>query len=207
MNDIKGWSRMKSLLLILLFVIPCLIGSLPSDARSRHRKNSAAQELVDQALQKVDEAMVAPPQDQETCFSPEEPCAVKLRKFIASARQSVDMAIYDINEESIVHELLTQSKKIQVRIVVDRKQAKGNHSSVPLLVKAGAQVRFGKQRGIMHNKFTIVDGKMVQLGSFNYTHHASKANNENQIYLANPKIVERFQKRFEKLWAKADPVE
>jgi phosphatidylserine/phosphatidylglycerophosphate/cardiolipin synthase-like enzyme len=196
---------MKLLLLMLLCVS---LGSLwvsPSDARSRHHKNSAAQELVDQALQKVDEAMVAPPVDQETCFSPEEPCAVKLRKFIASARQSVDMAIYDINEESIVHELLTQSKKIPVRLVVDRKQAKGNHSSVPLLIKAGAQLRFGKQRGIMHNKFTIVDGKMVQLGSFNYTHHASKANNENQIYLANPKIVERFQKRFEKMWAKADP--
>jgi phosphatidylserine/phosphatidylglycerophosphate/cardiolipin synthase-like enzyme len=92
-----------------------------------------------------------------------------------------------------------------VRIVVDRKQAKGKNSSVPLLIKAGAQVRFGKQRGIMHNKFTIVDGKMVQLGSFNYTHHASKANNENQIYLANPKIVERFQKRFERIWSKADP--
>ncbi|MFL5813695.1 MAG: phospholipase D-like domain-containing protein [Bdellovibrionia bacterium] len=206
---------MKSLLLILrlitllitLLITSGLLWSPPADARSRHRKNSAAQELVDQALQKVDEAMVSPPQDQETCFSPEEPCAVKLRKFIASARQSVDMAIYDINEESIVHELLTQSKKIQVRIVVDRKQAKGNHSSVPMLIKAGAQVRFGRQRGIMHNKFTIVDGKMVQLGSFNYTHHASKANNENQIYLANPKIVERFQKRFEKLWSKADPAE
>lgn len=185
----------------LCLVLVSFFWMTASDARSRHHK----QGLVDQAFQKIDEAMVAPPVDQETCFSPDEPCNVKLRKFIASAQHSVDMAIYDINEDSIVHELLTQSKKISVRIVVDRKQAKGRNSAVPLLIKAGAQVRFGRQRGIMHNKFTLVDGKMVQLGSFNYTHHASHANNENQIYLSNPKVVERFQKRFEKIWSQADP--
>jgi phosphatidylserine/phosphatidylglycerophosphate/cardiolipin synthase-like enzyme len=193
---------MKSILVLLL----CVLFWVPaSDARSRHRKHSELQDLVDSAAQKIDEAMVAPPVDQETCFSPDEPCNVKLRKFLASAQKSIDMAIYDINEDSIVHELLVQSKKIPVRIVVDRKQAKGEHSSVPTLIAAGAQVRYGKQKGIMHNKFTLVDGKMVQLGSFNYTHHASHSNNENQIYLANPKIVERFQKRFEKIWSKADP--
>jgi phosphatidylserine/phosphatidylglycerophosphate/cardiolipin synthase-like enzyme len=197
---------MKSLSLLFTSIGLCiLMGISPADARSRHRKNSAAQELVDEASQKLSEAMVAPPVDQETCFSPDEPCHVKLRKFLASAHQSIDVAIYDINEDSIVHELLAQSKKIQVRIVVDRKQAKGRSSSVPLLIKAGAQVRFGRQRGIMHNKFTLVDRKMVQLGSFNYTHHASHANNENQIYLSNPKVVERFQKRFEKIWSEADP--
>jgi phosphatidylserine/phosphatidylglycerophosphate/cardiolipin synthase-like enzyme len=75
------------------------------------------------------------------------------------------------------------------------------------MIKAGAAVRFGRQRGIMHNKFAIVDGKMVELGSFNYTHHASRANSENQIYLSNPKVVARFQQRFDKIWASADPAE
>ncbi len=191
---------MKSFILLLLFV---LVWTPFVDARSRHHKSG----LIDEAIQKLDDTMVAAPVDQETCFSPEEPCSVKLRKFIASARQSIDMAIYDINEESIVHELLLQSKKIPVRILVDRKQAQGKHSKVPLLIKAGAQVRYGRQRGIMHNKFTLVDGKMVQLGSFNYTHHASQANNENQIYLSNPKVVERFQKRFDKIWSRSDSAE
>jgi phosphatidylserine/phosphatidylglycerophosphate/cardiolipin synthase-like enzyme len=154
----------------------------------------------------LDEALVAPPADQEVCFSPDEPCDIKLHKFVASAKESIDLAIYDINLDSLVHELLVQSRKIPVRILVDRKQARGSHSLVPLLVKSGVQIRYGHQRGIMHNKFTLVDGKRLETGSFNHTHHAAFANSENQIYLSAPAIVSRYRKRFEKLWAEGEPV-
>jgi phosphatidylserine/phosphatidylglycerophosphate/cardiolipin synthase-like enzyme len=87
---------------------------------------------------------------------------------------------------------------------VDKREAKGPHSLVALLIKAGANVRHGHQRGIFHNKFTIVDGKMIETGSFNYTNHASRSNNENQIYLANPQIVDRFKKHFDEVWERAD---
>ena len=154
--------------------------------------------------QAIDAALVRAPLDQETCFSPEEPCDQKLLKFIQSARKSIDVAIYDINLDQLVHELLVQSKKIQVRIIADRRQAKGPHSLVSLLKKAGANIRFGHQRGIFHNKFTIVDAKMIETGSFNYTNHASQSNHENQVYLANQKIVESYQKHFETLWETAN---
>jgi phosphatidylserine/phosphatidylglycerophosphate/cardiolipin synthase-like enzyme len=200
---------MKPTVFLLLFNLAIGLSSTPpsAQARSRHHKKSAVQELLSDAAHHFNEALVAAPVDQETCFSPDEPCAIKLKKFIASAQKSVDIAIYDINEESIVHELLVQAKKIPVRILVDRRQAKGRSSKVPLLIKAGARVRYGKQRGIMHNKFAVVDGKMVELGSFNYTNHASHANNENQIYLASPKVVDRFERRFEKMWNKGDPAD
>jgi phosphatidylserine/phosphatidylglycerophosphate/cardiolipin synthase-like enzyme len=146
---------------------------------------------------------VPAPLDNETCFSPDEPCSAKLKTFIASAQTSLDIAIYDINEEEIVHAILVQSKKIPVRVIVDRRQSKGSHSSVALLQKAGVQVRYGYQRGIMHNKFTIVDGSRVEVGSYNYTSHATVANQENQVYLGVPSIVERYKVRFEQMWAAA----
>jgi phosphatidylserine/phosphatidylglycerophosphate/cardiolipin synthase-like enzyme len=145
------------------------------------------------------------PRDQEVCFSPDDPCDAKLVKFVQSAQKSIDVAIYDINLDELVHALLVQSKKIPVRIIVDKRQAKGSHSLVALLIKAGANVRHGHQRGIFHNKFTIVDGKMIETGSFNYTNHASRANNENQIYLASPSVVGHFVKHFNEIWEKADP--
>ena len=121
---------------------------------------------------KLDEALVSPPKDEEACFSPDEPCDIKLLKFIDSANSSLDIAIYDINLDELVHHFLVKALKIPVRIVVDRRQAKGGHSLVPTLLQGGAQLRYGRQRGIMHNKFVIVDGKRVEVGSFNYTHHA-----------------------------------
>jgi phosphatidylserine/phosphatidylglycerophosphate/cardiolipin synthase-like enzyme len=140
------------------------------------------------------------PKDNEVCFSPEEPCDLKLIKLIQSAKNSIDIAIYDINLDALVHELLVASKRIPVRVLVDRRQAQGEHSLVPLLIQAGAQLRFGHQRGIMHNKFTIIDGKILETGSFNYTRHASQANNENQIYLENPTILQKYKTRFDTLW-------
>jgi phosphatidylserine/phosphatidylglycerophosphate/cardiolipin synthase-like enzyme len=71
------------------------------------------------------------------------------------------------------------------------------------LIAAGVPVRYGHQAGIMHDKFTIRDGAELETGSFNYTNHASLANQENQIYLADPEVLERYRARFEKMWASA----
>jgi phosphatidylserine/phosphatidylglycerophosphate/cardiolipin synthase-like enzyme len=144
-------------------------------------------------------AQVAP---ADVCFAPEEACAEKLTLFLGSAQKSLDIAIYDINLEPVVHEILVQSKKIKVRVLVDKVQSKGKHSAVSTLIKAGVDVRLGHQRGIMHNKFAIVDQARLETGSFNYTHHASLANQENQIYLADAETVHRFHERFEMMWSK-----
>lgn len=179
----------------LILICTCLISS-SVEAR---RKNP----ILESAKKWVDEKLVAVPQDLEVCFSPDEPCDIKLIKLVQSAQKSIDVAVFDINLDQLVHELLVASKKIPVRIVVDSRQAKGDHSLVPLMIKAGAQIRYGRQRGLMHNKFIIIDGKMVETGSFNYTNHARKANNENQVYLADPNIVTRYKNRFEEIWAQA----
>jgi phosphatidylserine/phosphatidylglycerophosphate/cardiolipin synthase-like enzyme len=148
---------------------------------------------------------VSPARGDDVCFSLDEPCDQKLQSFVGAARESVDVAIYDINLGDFVELLIEKSRKIQVRIVVDRRQAKGRTSAVGRLIQAGASVRYGHQRGIMHNKFVIVDGKELETGSFNFTRHAARSNNENQVYLRTPPVVERYRKRFESIWKEATP--
>lgn len=172
-------------------------------ARSKSKKKT----LFESAKERLASALVAAPKDQETCFSPDEPCDVKLAKLIESAQKSIDVAVFDINREQVVHQLLVASRRIPVRVLVDRRQAKGPYSGVSTLFKGGVKLRYGSQRGVMHNKFTIVDGRIVETGSFNYTTHGSEANNENQVYLANPEIVERFKKRFEEIWVEGKPID
>lgn len=174
-----------------------------SQSALAHRRAASAAGFIEE---KIQEATVLPPKDQEACFSPEQYCDIKFWKFIQSAKKSLDVAIYDITHVKIVHELLVASKRIPVRVVVDLRQAKGAHSLVPLLIRGGIQVRIGNQRGIMHNKFTVLDGQWVETGSFNYTNNASDKNNENQLYLNNPRVVEQYQRRFAELWEKAKPV-
>ncbi len=186
----------KPRFIVVSVALLCLLAA-PGLARKKK------QTLVGMAAAKVEEALVRPPQDNEICFSPVESCDVKLWKFIQSAQKSLDVALFDITHPKVVHEILVASKRIPVRVVVDKRQARGEHSLVELLIKGGANVKYGRQRGIMHNKFTIVDNARLETGSFNYTNHATEANNENQIYLGTPAVVERYHARFEEIWREA----
>ena len=168
---------------------------ISQSAAARRKPASIAEVLAE----KIDEAKVSAPGDLEACFSPEQNCDIKFWKFIQSAKKSLDVAIYDITHVKIAHELLVASKRIPVRVLIDLRQAKGAHTLVPLLIKGGIPVRIGNQRGIMHNKFTVLDGQWVETGSFNYTNNASDKNNENQLYLNNPKV----EKRFAEIWERA----
>ena len=163
-----------------LLALALLTLTVPAFARSHTKAKKLGQLVVDE----VELATVTPPKDNEICFSPDEPCHYKLKKFIESATKTLDVAIYDLNEDSIVHAILVKS----------------NHSQVSLLQKAGVELRFGHQRGIMHDKFVITDGARLETGSFNYTHHAATANQENQVYLSTPEILSRYNARFNKMW-------
>lgn len=189
---------MRVIKLIILTVLVSLAASSNLQAKNNRASKSIAS-LNDPSR----EAQISPPVDKEICFSPSGDCDVKLWKFIQSAQSSLNIAVYDLTHEKIAHEIAVMSKKIPVRLIVDRRQAKGEHSLVKMLVKAGVNIRYGYQRGLMHNKFTIVDLKKLETGSFNYTHGATERNNENQIYLEDPRVVKRYMDRFEELWAEA----
>lgn len=152
----------------------------------------------------VPESSIQTPAAEEVCFSPDESCDKKLIKFIQSAKVSIDIAIFDINLEKLTNELIVQSKKIAVRILVDRRQSGGQYSLVKKLIDARLKVRIGHQKKLMHNKFVIVDGKMLETGSFNFTAGATLNNDENQVYLTSPLILDRYKAHFERLWDRSD---
>lgn len=138
-----------------------------------------------------------------TCFSPDEKCDEQLISFMRSAKKSMDIAIFSLTHPQIVHEILVASRRIPVRVLVDRRQSKEKHALVSTLIKAQVPVRSGYQRGIMHHKFVIVDKDRLETGSFNFTHGASFKNQENQIYISKSEVVSRYLTRFEKMWHEA----
>lgn len=140
----------------------------------------------------------------DTCFAPYEACDKKIIEFIHGAQKSLDIAIYSITHPEIAASIKEAVKNgLQVRMVVDRTQAAGNSSLVDDLVAAGVPLKIGDTgRAIMHNKFTIVDGIALETGSYNYTKNASFENSENQIYIHDLTIIQRYQSDFETLWSK-----
>lgn len=140
------------------------------------------------------------------CFSPSGGCDTKLVSFIKAAHTSIDIAIYDLTLPNLAQAIVAQKTAgVKVRIVADRSEAKTKTSLIRKLIQSGAPVRFGNVQGIMHNKFVIVDDRMLETGSFNYSLNATHANAENQLYLDSPEVVSQYQAQFEKLWAEGLP--
>ena len=52
----------------------------------------------------------------------------------------------------------------------------------------------------MHNKFAIIDNRLLLTGSYNWTFSANNRNDENLLIIDDPEIIEIFQNQFINLW-------
>lgn len=137
----------------------------------------------------------------ETCFSPKEDCAQKLITIINAAEKTLDIAIFSITHSNIAAAIkAAKDRGVVIRMVVDKGQSEGAKSQTDELVAANVPLKIGKASGIMHDKYSIVDGMMMQTGSFNYTTSAASFNTENQIYITDKDVIKRYQDNFENLW-------
>lgn len=123
------------------------------------------------------------PQDLiETVATPKQSGLDAYLKLLDKTQTSVHVAIYGFTEQSIGDKLIALHKDGKtVRVLADRSQAKGRYGKALILRlrAAGIEVTIGTspRSGIMHNKFTIIDGVWVEDGSWNYSASADKQAN------------------------------
>jgi phosphatidylserine/phosphatidylglycerophosphate/cardiolipin synthase-like enzyme len=67
-------------------------------------------------------------------------------------------------------------------------------------VQKGIKVRISTNNYIMHNKFAIIDNRVLLNGSYNWTFAANNKNEENLMVIDDPEIIEIFQNQFVNLW-------
>jgi phosphatidylserine/phosphatidylglycerophosphate/cardiolipin synthase-like enzyme len=130
---------------------------------------------------------------------------VKLISFIGLAETQLDIAIFSLTHSGIADAIVKAKSKpnMKIRMIVDREQAVAESSKVPYLKAAGIDIRIGFAKSMTHNKFTIVDLKRLETGSYNYTFNATNNNLENQVYLSEESTVKRFSAEFERMWGEA----
>ena len=136
---------------------------------------------------------------REIYFTPSDDCRNLIIKNIDNAKESVDVAIYSITDNAIADAIKrAHDKKINVRIIVDRLQLKNKGSKVMELLDYGVPVLISRKYRIEHNKFTVVDDKIVIGGSYNYTTNARKYNSENCLLIEDNEL--KYKNRFIQLW-------
>lgn len=135
-------------------------------------------------------------------FCPRDSCEGQLVERIAASAESIDLAIYSFTLDSVSQALIeAHQRSVLVRVLFDAGQASSQYSVDERLEEAGVPIqRLDLERGIMHNKYIVIDGKLVGTGSFNYSQNASENNRENLVFISNPTTVQEYEKDFEFLW-------
>jgi len=116
------------------------------------------------------------------------PSQASKQKFIETIKvcsKSMDICVYHLTDESVFQILVGHHNRgVKVRIITDcdiKKYAQlGTLLYGKLIVKAPPK---NKKGALMHNKFVIIDSKLMITGSMNLTKMGLNENYENQVYV------------------------
>ncbi len=145
--------------------------------------------------------------DVQVYFSPENGVASRLSALLGTATSSIRFLAYSFTSDELGKALLrAQAAGVDVAGVMDADQAKSNQGTeLPTFRSAGLNVRLDGNPGQMHEKALIVDGKVVVLGSYNFSASAENSNDENVLVIHNEAIAQQYTREFERIYDLAQP--
>lgn len=143
----------------------------------------------------------------QVVFSPQRGATQAIVKIIDDSQHSIKLAAYSFTSKSIANALVAaHNRNVTVKALLDKSNVTAKYSAAKILHDAGIEVRINYKYSIMHNKFIIIDNKLIETGSFNYTSAAENKNAENIIILRNAETVaKQFNAQWQQLWREGQP--
>lgn len=103
--------------------------------------------------------------------------------------------------EKIVELLIAKSRQgIDVKVVLENSEDV-NELTYRRLLEGGVAVRFDSRAHTTHAKLVIVDGKIVIVGSHNFTYSAMERNHEASVMVISQSVAEMEERYFQKIWS------
>lgn len=119
---------------------------------------------------------------------------------LATAQTRVDVAAYDLDAPAIVEALIGLEKRgVPVRIVTDTDNE--DLPSIRRLRRNGLSVVTDDRSGLMHNKFIIIDDRILWTGSMNLTTNGVYCNNNNFVRFENVSpLIENYRTEMDEMY-------
>jgi len=131
----------------------------------------------------------------------------------AEAKDSIHIVLYgakhyenpqDGNEW--VNDLIAElgeavARGVEVKVIFD--QAWDNIAETTIHLKSlGIDVAFDDKERTTHAKFIVIDGKLVIIGSTNWSYHALQLNHEANVLIRSEELASQYEDYFEAIWNK-----
>ncbi|MGB7338769.1 MAG: phospholipase D-like domain-containing protein [Phototrophicaceae bacterium] len=130
----------------------------------------------------------------------------QLAAAINATRNTLDIAAFELNNEVITQAIIdAHTRGVRVRVVTDDEHGLEDDDTTMIdLELEGIPIVDDDRSALMHNKFMIMDGITVWLGSMNYTVNGVYRNNNNAISLRSVRAVEVYQAEFNEMFENQD---
>ena len=129
-------------------------------------------------------------------------CEGLLLSQVARARSEILVAAYSITRPAIVGALIEACHRgVRVKVKYDAKQAdyEGMKDALDDLRRHGIKcwpIWIPETHASMHDKFMVIDRRLVLTGSYNYTSPASEMNYENLVLIQLPAVADTYAAEF-----------
>jgi phosphatidylserine/phosphatidylglycerophosphate/cardiolipin synthase-like enzyme len=143
----------------------------------------------------------------EVYFSPDDHVRSALLQLLDRASTSIYFLAYSFTSDELGKAVLRAQKAgLKVSGVMDTNQGTSDlGTELDAFRQAGLDVRLDGNPGQMHDKVFIIDGKVVALGSYNFTGNAEKLNDENLIVIHSPAIAQEYLEEYQRIYALGQP--
>jgi phosphatidylserine/phosphatidylglycerophosphate/cardiolipin synthase-like enzyme len=150
----------------------------------------------------------------QACFSPQGKCSTHIVREIGRAKRELLVAVYAFTSDDLAGALVQAKKRgLVVQVIIDREFDSRNDNSkgkfleaqkIPVRRLSGSKPpNSAREVGLMHQKFAVLDRRIVFTGSYNWTQSADSFNDENLLLFrdAGP-LAEEYRRNFVRLWEK-----
>lgn len=130
---------------------------------------------------------------------------------ISEATMSIEVAVAWFTHRELFKEILSAlDRKVSVEILLsDSIINRGEHGlDFSLFLNKGGKLKFANSvKSFMHNKFCVIDEKLLITGSYNWTYAAEKYNSENIVVTDDTNVCNSFHTHFITNWEKEQEIE
>ena len=128
-----------------------------------------------------------------------------------TASESIIVAIYWFTNEDLFQKLISKIEQgVKVELIIHNDYINNRDTGLDFqkFIDIGGHFYFSDTRNPMHNKFCVIDNKVLINGSYNRTYYAEDRNRENILILKNEiETTKSFTSEFERLKSLTEKVE
>lgn len=122
-----------------------------------------------------------------------------LIRLIKQSRKRFYGSFYDISSQKIISELITAKKRgVDIRLALEDDNA--HSEKIQDLLDNNIGIVSDKRRGLMHNKFAIIDEELIWTGSYNLTNNGGYRNDNNAISIRSRELAAIFLDEFREMF-------